>query len=187
VGLIESYRVINGMALKVMGKSYNTHDVSLIREAGDRLLSLAPNIRLIRDDDLQDELLSGEISAAVMYTSQVTLAKMENPRLELVFPREGIGFGIMAGFIPAQAPNPDAAYAFLNYILDPRRGAACFEFLGYYSTYSASDPYISGEFKEFLTLPAGFNTNMEMIENISAEADEEHTRIWTAFKSAAGR
>ncbi|MFP3090445.1 spermidine/putrescine ABC transporter substrate-binding protein [Treponema sp. TIM-1] len=187
VGLIENYRVINGLALKVLGQSYNTGDIGTIRSAGERLLTLAPNIRLIRDDSLENELLAGEISAAVMYTSQVTMAKMENPDLEVVFPKEGIGFGIMAGFIPSKAPNPDAAYAFLNYILDAQRGAQCFEYLGYYSTYSASDPYISKEFKEFLTLPEGFNTDMEMIGSISAEADEEHTRIWTAFKAAAGR
>jgi spermidine/putrescine-binding protein len=187
VGTIENYRVINGMALKVLGKSYNTNNSGDINAAGERLLALAPNIRLIRDDNLQDELLSGEISAGVMYTSQVTMVKMENPDLEVVFPKEGIGFGIMAGFIPSKAPNAEAAYAFLNYIMDPGRGAQCFEYLGYYSTFSASDPYISQEYKSFLTLPAGFNTNMEMIQNISPEADEEHTRIWTAFKAAAGQ
>jgi spermidine/putrescine-binding protein len=187
VGIIENYRVVNGMALKVMGQSYNTNDPETIRAAGGRLLALAPNIRLIKDDDLQNDIISGEISAAVMYTSQVTMAKMENPALKVVFPAEGIGFGIMAGFIPSKAPNPGAAYDFLNYIMDPRRGALCFEFLGYYSTYSASDPYISGGYKEFLTLPEGFNTAMEMIQNISPEADEEHSLIWTAFKSAAGK
>ncbi|MDR0642755.1 MAG: spermidine/putrescine ABC transporter substrate-binding protein [Treponema sp.] len=187
VGLIENHRVINGLALKVLGVSYNTEDLALIRAAGDRLLTLAPNIRLIRDDNLQDELLSGEIAAAVMYTSQVTMAKLENPDLQVVFPREGIGFGIMAGFIPGRAPNPDAAYAFLDYILEARRGAQCFEFLGYYSTYTASDPYIAGEYRDFLTLPEGFNINMEMIGNISPEADEVHELIWTAFKAAAGK
>ncbi|MDR1947799.1 MAG: spermidine/putrescine ABC transporter substrate-binding protein [Spirochaetaceae bacterium] len=187
LGIIDSYRVINGMALKVLGQSYNTEDLRVIGSAGDRLLALAPNIRLIRDDNLQDELISGEIAAAVMYTSQVTMAKLERPDLEVVFPREGIGFGIMAGFIPSKAPNPEAAYAFLNYILDAQRGAQCFEFLGYYSTYSASDPYIAPEFRDFLTLPEGFNVDMEMIQNINAEAEEEHTRIWTAFKAAAGR
>jgi spermidine/putrescine-binding protein len=187
LGIIENYRVINGMALKVLGQSYNIEDRALIRQAGDRLLELAPNIRLIRDDNLQDELISGEISAAVMYTSQVTMAKIENPDLRVVFPREGIGFGIMAGFIPGKAPNPDAAYAFLDYILDAERGARCFEFLGYYSTYAASDPLIGAEYKDFLTLPHGFNVNMEMIQNVSAEADETHSLIWTAFKAAAGQ
>jgi spermidine/putrescine-binding protein len=187
VGIIENYRVINGMALKVLGQSYNVEDLALIRQAGDRLLELAPNIRLIRDDNLQDELISGEISAAVMYTSQVTMAKMENPGLEVVFPKEGIGFGIMAGFIPSQAPNPEAAYAFLDYILDPERGARCFEFLGYYSTYSASDPLISSGYRDFLTLPGGFNEDMEMIQSIGPEAEEVHSLIWTAFKAAAGQ
>jgi spermidine/putrescine-binding protein len=187
VGTIENYRVINGMALKVLGKSYNTNNLADIRAAGERLTALAPNIRLIRDDDLQNDLLSGEISAAVMYTSQVTMALMENPALKVVFPKEGIGFGIMGSFIPSKAPNAEAAYAFLNYLLDPRRGASCFEYLGYYSTYSASDPYISAEYRSFLTLPAGFNTDMEMIGNISGEADEAHSEIWTAFKTAAGQ
>jgi spermidine/putrescine-binding protein len=170
-----------------LGKSYNTLNLGEIRAAGEKLLSLAPNIRLIKDDSLEEEILSGEISVAVMYTSQVTMAMLAKPELKMVFPSEGIGFGIMAGFIPSKAPNPEAAYAFLDYILDGRRGADCFEFLGYYSTYSASDPYISETFKEFLTLPYGFNINMEMIQNISAEAEEEHSLVWTSFKAAAGK
>jgi spermidine/putrescine-binding protein len=185
VGIFGNYRVVNGMALKILGQSYNTNDIGVIRQAGEKLLDLAPNIRLIRDDQLHEELLSGEIAAAVMYTSQATAAKLEDPGLEVVFPSEGIGFGIMGCFIPSGAPNPGAAYAFLNYILDPERGAACFEFLGYYSTFSASDPYISDTYKPFLTLPEGF-TDMEMIQNISPEAEEEHSRIWTAFRERAG-
>jgi spermidine/putrescine-binding protein len=183
VGIIGNFRVINGMALKVMGKSYNTNDLSTIMEAGNLLLKLAPNIRLINNYYLEDELLSGEIKAAVMYTENVTRAKLEDPSLEVVFPKEGIGFGIMAGFIPVNAPNPEAAYKFLNYILDPRRGAECFEHLGYYSTYSASDPFINPEYRAFLTLPEGFNVDMEMIQNISPEAEEIHNRIWTAFRA----
>lgn len=187
VGVIDNYRVVNGFALKVLGVGYNTEDVQDIKMAGEQLLGLAPNVRLLKGDNLQDDLLSGEISAAVMYTSQVTMAKIANPDLKVVFPEEGIGFGIMAGFIPSNAPNADAAYAFLDYILDAERGAACFEHLGYYSTNSAADAYISEEYKEFLTLPEGFDGNMEMIQNISPEAEEQHTLIWTEFKAACGQ
>jgi spermidine/putrescine-binding protein len=186
VGIIANFRVIDGMALKVLGKSYNTENLDDIRAAGERLLTLAPNIRLIKDDDLQNDLLSGEIAAGVMYTSQVTSAKMENSALQVVFPSEGIGYGIMGSFIPSKAPNPEAAYAFLDYILDPQRGAACFEYLGYYCTFSASEPFIGAEYKEFLTLPEGFNVDMEMIGNVSEAATEEHSRVWTAFREATG-
>jgi spermidine/putrescine-binding protein len=189
VGIIDNFRVVNGMALKIMGHSYNSNDLETIREAGYFLKGLAPNIRLIRDDRLENELVSGEISIAVMYTSQVTMAKLEKPELKVVYPSEGIGFGIMAAFIPSGAPHPDTAYAFLDYILDARRGAQCFMYLGYYSTFSGSDPYIDEEYKEFLTIPKDFEgfDSMEMIQNISPEAEALHNLIWTEFKTETGK
>ncbi len=185
VGIIANYRVVNGMALKTMGESYNTEDASVIGEAGARLLELAPNIRLIKDDKLEDDLLSGEISAAVMYTNQVTAAKMADPELEVVFPKEGVGFGIQGMFIPSQAPNADGAYKFIDYILRPEISAQCFEYLGYYCTNKDADALISEEYRDFLTLPADFDQNsMEMIGNVSAETLELHEKIWTEFKAA---
>lgn len=184
VGITSNYRVINGMALKVLGKSYNTNEIADITAAGEKLNELAPNIRLIKDDYIQDDLISGEIDAAVMYTSQVTMAKMTNPELEVVFPSEGIGFGIMAMFVPSKAPNSDAAHKFIDFILQPEIGAKCYEYLGYYCTASASEEYISEEYRDFLTLPADFTADrMEMIENISADADAAHAEVWTEFKS----
>jgi spermidine/putrescine-binding protein len=188
VGLLANYRVIDGIALKTMGQSFNVEDLDVIQQAGDKLLKMAPNVRLIKDDNLQDDLISGEISVGMMYTSEATQARIADPNLKAAYPKEGIGFGIMAGFIPSAAPNASAAYKFLNYILDPQRGAECFEFLGYYSTFSASNQYITDEYKDLLTLPADFDTSkMEMIQNISADANEKHEEIWTAFKTACGQ
>jgi spermidine/putrescine transport system substrate-binding protein len=186
VGIIANYRVIDGMALKILGESYNTTDIATIDKAGEKLNELAPNIRLIKDDNIQDDLISGEIGAAVMYTSQVTTAMMTNPELKVVYPEEGIGFGIMAQFIPSNAPHADAAHKFIDYILDPEVSAKCYEFLGYYCTNLAAEEYINSDYASFLTLPSDFTSdNMEMIENISAEADEEHVKVWTEFKTAA--
>lgn len=187
VGIIGSFRVINGMALKVLGESYNTEDLAAIDAAGEKLLELAPNIRLIKDDNTQDDLLSGEVGAAVLYTSQVTLAKMANPDLEVVFPQEGIGFGIMAQFIPVNAPHAENAYKFIDYILQPEVAAQCFEYIGYYCTNLDAEQYISEEYRDFLTLPEDIGSgSMEMIENVSAEALEEHQKVWTEFKAACG-
>ncbi len=188
LAVIANYRVINGMALKVLGESYNTNDTAVIQQAGQKLLELAPNIRLIKDDNVQDDLLSGEVAAAVMYTSQVTMACMANPDLKVVYPEEGLGFGIMAQFIPVNAPHADEAYEFIDYILRPEVSKQCFEYIGYYSTNQAADERIDEEYKSFLTLPADFTADkMEMIQNISAEADEAHVKAWTEFKAACGQ
>lgn len=185
VGVTENFRVINGMALKVLGESYNTNDVATIEAAGAKLLGLAPNIRLIKDDNLQDDIISGEVAAAVMYTSQVTMAKLERPELEVVFPKEGIGFGIMGMFVPSEAPNAAAAHAFIDYILRPEVSAQSFEWLGYYCTNKDADALIDESMRDFLTLPGDLDTsNMEMIGNISAEAVEAHDKAWTEFKTA---
>jgi spermidine/putrescine-binding protein len=187
IGLIGNFRVINGIALKVLGQSFNTNDLSVLDEAGQKLLELAPNIRLIKDDELQNEILSGEISAGMFYTAQANSAVIENPELKIEYPTEGVGFGIMVAFIPSKAPNPAAAYAFIDYILEPQRGASCFEYLLYYSTFKASDPLISEDLRPLLTLPEGFNIDMEMIENVEAATLEKHEQIWTEFKTAAGQ
>lgn len=187
VGIIDNFRVVNGMALKVLGESYNTEDTATIESAGEKLQELAPNIRLIKDQNTQDDLLSGEVGAAVLYTSQVTLAKMANPDLKVVFPEEGVGFGIMAQFIPSNAPHADNAYKFIDYILRPEISAQCFEYIGYYCTNKDAEEHISEEYRDFLTLPEDIDTgSMEMIENISADAIEVHQRVWTEFKSACG-
>lgn len=186
LAIIGNYRVINGMALKVAGESYNTNDLAVIDAAGEKLLDLAPNIRLIKDDNVQDDLISGEVGAAVMYTSQVTMACLANPDLKVVYPEEGIGFGIMAQFIPVNAPHTEEAYAFMDYILRPEVSKACFEYFGYYSTNSAADGLIDAEYQNFLTLPADFGGKTEMIQNVDAATEEEHVKVWTKFKSACG-
>jgi spermidine/putrescine-binding protein len=182
LGITANYRVINGMALKALGKSYNTEDVADINAAGDKLKALIPNIRILRDLDLDKAMLGGEISAAVMYTGEVTRLKASHPQYRVVYPQEGIGFGIQAAFVPSNAPNPNAAHMFLNYILDPRQGARCFEYSGYYCTYSASEPFISPEYKDFIILP-NFR-DFEMIENLGRDAENAHSRIWRNFRAA---
>ena len=188
IAITANYRVMIGMALKVLGYSYNTNDLAQIDEAGELFYKLADNIRLIKDDNVQDDLISGEVSAAVMYTSQVTMAKMTKPELEVVYPKEGIGFGIMAMFIPSQAPNAEAALKFIDYILRPEVSAKSFEYLGYYCTTKAADDLISEEFKEFLVLPAEFKAeDMEMIGNISPEAADRQEEIWIEFRNRCGQ
>ena len=183
VALTANYRVIDGITLKTMGESFNTEDLDVIRAAGEKLLSLAPNIRVINDNNTQDYLISGEVAAAFLYTSQVSAALQARPDLEVVYPKEGLGFGIMAGFIPSQAPNADAAYAFLDYINQPENAAKCFEYIGYYCTNKAAEEYISEDMKKMIVLPEDAAEG-EIVQNISQEAEDLHAEIWNQFKNA---
>lgn len=179
IALTANYRVINGMTLLTMGKSMNEEDPAVIEEAGQKLLELAPNVRMIQDDNTQNALLNGEAAVAYLYTSQVTQALNENPDLKVVYPQEGLGFGIMSGFIPKNAPNQEAAHQFLNYILEPEVAAECFNYIGYYSTNKEADPLVNPN----LVVPSDV-TKGEIIQNVNAEADEAYNKNWTNFKAA---
>lgn len=186
IALTSNYRVIDGITMMMLGYSMNDEDVDHIQEAGDKLLELAPNVRVINDNNTQDLLLSGEVGAAFLYTSQVSQAVTQNPDLKVVYPEEGLGFGIMAGFIPSDAPNAEAAYAFIEYLLDPEVAAQCFEYIGYYCTNKAAEEYISDDMKDLIVLPEDAAAG-EIVQNVSAEAEDKYNEIWNEFKKACGQ
>lgn len=179
IATIASYRAVEGMVLLTMGKSINEEDPTVIKEAGEKLVSLAPNIRMIQDTNTQNALLNGEASVAILYTSQVIAALQENPDLKVVYPKEGLGFGIMNFFIPKNAPDTEEAYEFLNYILEPEVAAKCFDFVGYYCTNKAADDLVNPD----LVVPDSV-TKGEIIQNVSTEAEEVYNQNWTEFKAA---
>lgn len=167
IATIASYRAVEGMVLLTMGKSMNEQDPAVIKEAGEKLKELAPNIRMIQDTNTQNALLNGEASVGILYTSQVIAALAENPDLKVVYPKEGLGFGIMNFFIPKNAPDTEEAYAFLDYILEPEVAAKCFDFVGYYCTNKAADELVNPD----LVVPDSV-TKGEIIQNVSAEAED---------------
>lgn len=183
IAITANYRVINGITLMTMGESMNTEELAVIEQAGEKLMKLAPNIRVINDSNTQDFLVSGEVAAAFLYTSQVSAAMNAREDLEIVYPKEGLGFGIMAGFIPSNAPNAEAAYAFIDYINRPENAAKCYEYIGYYCTNKAAEDLISEEMREFIVLPEDAAEG-EIVQNISQEAEDLHAEIWNEFKAA---
>lgn len=184
VALMDSERVVMGMTLKTMGESFNTEDLDVIQAAGDKLLELAPNVRVLSQNQTQDFLLSGEVSAAFLFTSQVVLALSQNPDLQVVYPEEGLGFGVDAAFIPSQAPNSDNAHAFLNFILDGEIGAEVSQQTYYLCPNKASYEFLPEEFQKSLIISTDDVPNGEFIQDVGPEATALHEELWTEFKAA---
>ncbi len=180
VALIGNYRVLNGITNLTLGQDFNDQDVDDIKKTGEKLLELAPNVRLIQDDNTQNALLNGEASVGFLYTSQVTAALQENPDLKVVYPEEGLGFGVIGMFIPSQAPDNDEAYQFVDYILQPENAAKCFDYIGYYCTNKAADSLLENQ---DLVVPDTVKEGSS-VENVSAEAEEQYNKNWTEFKAA---
>lgn len=187
VVVMDSSRVVIGITLKTMGKSFNETDPAVLDEAKAKLMGLKPNIRTLSVNNLQDVIISGEAGVGFMFTSQVAMALAERPDLKLVYPKEGLGFGVDALTVPANAPNKDSAYAFLNYVLEPETGAKISSQIMYLCPNLASAAFLPDDYKNnpaFATPPSDLMASAEFVEDVGTETAALYEKIWTEFKQA---
>jgi spermidine/putrescine-binding protein len=114
---VDDPRVMIGAALLVLGYDVNSTDEAQLEEAKQKLLELKPNIRVYDSDSPKTPLLAGDVDLGVVWNGEAFLAYRENPAMKYVFPTEGtINFYDGLG-LPKDAPHPDLAYAWLNYMM----------------------------------------------------------------------
>ena len=184
LGLIDDARVTIGMVLLSMHQSMNTTDDAVLAEAAEKLDALRGNIHVLEYENLHNYLVSGDISVAYTFTPFVALALEANPDLKVVWPEEGLGFGIDGCFIPVNAPLAKNANLFLQYLLRPEVAAVCAEWQYYCSPNEAAKACLS---ESYLNNPV-FNgiydriDDAEYVRNLSSEDEQKYQDIWTTFK-----
>lgn len=183
IGLIDDARVSIGMVLLSMGQSMNTMDDAVLAQAKEKLFALRENIHVLEYENLHNSLISGDISVAYTFTPYVALALDANPNLQVVWPKEGLGFGIDGAFIPANAPHPDNAHAFLNYLLDGQVAAVTAEWQYYCTPNAAAQEFLSDAYKNNPVFNGIYDRigDAEYVMNLGAD-ESKFQDIWTEFK-----
>lgn len=181
--LLDDARVMTAAVLKTLGYSYNTTNEDELAEAKDKLMTLKPNVRVLDYDTAYQYLLTGEVSAAYLFTPFVVICQMENPNLVAVFPEEGIGFGIDSLAIPVNAPHPNNAHLFLDYVMRPEIAAHIAEYQLYINPNAAADELIDPAMKEFsaLNIPEELLPTAEYVQDLG-EFESVYQDIWMEFK-----
>ena len=184
LGLIDDARVTIGMVLLSMGQSMNTTDEAILAEAAAKLEELKANIHVLEYENLHNYLVSGDIGVAYTFTPFVAMALDANPDLKVVWPEEGLGFGIDGCFIPSNAPHAKNANMFLEFLLRPEIAAVCAEWQYYCSPNAAALEVIGDWFKarsEFMGLYERMD-DAEFVMNLPAADEQKFQDIWTTFK-----
>ena len=183
VWLINDARVSIGAALRSMGYSYNTTNEEELAAVSEKLESLKQNVRVLDYDMTYNYLSAGEVKAAYLFTPYVIMSLFENPNLVAVFPEEGIGFGIDSIVIPKNAPHPENANLFLNYLMDAQVAATTVEWQYYCSTNKAAMDVVADWYKNNIVFTGIYERidDGEYIMNLGAEETKFHD-IWTEFK-----
>lgn len=181
--LIDDARNIIGITLKTMGKSFNETDEAVLAEASDKLMPLKQNVRVLDYNRPDQPMVSGEATVGYMFTPGIIWALEERPDLEVVYPVEGMGFGIDSLFIPVNAPHPDNAHAFLDFLLRPEIGVQIAELQAYVCVNRAAYDLLSDEYKSnpALYIPPEILGDTEFIQDVG-DAQLIYNDIWTKFK-----
>jgi spermidine/putrescine transport system substrate-binding protein len=80
-------------------------------------------IRKLTGNDYTDDLARGDAVVTIGWSGDAIQLQADDPNINFVMPEEGCMLWSDNMVIPVGAPNPDAAYAFINYVYDPANQA----------------------------------------------------------------
>ncbi len=148
-------------------------------------------IRRLTGGDYAKDLVTGDAVAVVGWAADAIQLQADNPQLEWVMPAEGCMLWWDHWVVPVGAPNPTAAYDFINYTYEPENQAQIAEWTssvtpvdGIQEMFEKSNPEAA---KSELIFPTA-----EYTENCATPINppggpEAEQRVEEAFESATGK
>ena len=137
ISLLDAPSEMVKAALAWKGRDPNSQNADDLKLAEDVLMSIRPYVRMIHSSNYIDALARGEICVAVGWSGDMLQARDlaseagDGVVVEYAVPKEGsiAWFDLLA--IPADAPHPEAAHAFINYLLEPEVAARNANYVNY--------------------------------------------------------
>ncbi len=155
------------------------------------LTKIRPYIRNINSSEYIEALANGDLCIAVGYNGDVMQARDRahdaNKGIEIKYfvPKEGsiLWFDMLA--IPKDAPDPDSAYAYLNYIMTPQVIADISNFKRYANANAASQPLVLPSVRDDPGIYPPPEQRQKLAVQLADSADQTRaiTRIWQKFKT----
>jgi len=174
-----------------LGKDPNSQSAEDLAQAEAVLLKIRPYIRNFSSSEYIEALANGDLCISVAYNGDVMQARDRareaNKGLEIkyVVPKEGsiLWFDMLA--IPKDAPDPDSAYAFMNYMMMPQVIADVSNFKRYANANLASQPLVLPAVKDDPGIypPPEQRQKLALQLADSAEQTRAITRVWQKFKT----
>ena len=190
VTVLDSQRELMAAALKYLGYSVNDADEAHWKQAKDVILRAKPYWAAFNASSYIKELTLGNIWLAHGYSNDMFQANLDAQNAKrgfsIVFsvPKEGAVLALDNMVIHKDAPRPDLAHQFINYMLDGKNSAELTNLIGSGNPNADALKYIRPEitkvsaiFPDQATLP-----KLEMLKDLNSKQRRVLNRIWTEIK-----
>jgi len=192
VTLLDSAEDVLQLAMNYLHLDPNSTRPEDFKAAERLVLSIRPYIRNFDSSEYMNGLANRETCIAMSWSADYAAARARaeaaGVKVNLAFtvPKEGANESFDALLIPASAPHPHAAHAFLNFILEPRVIAAITNEIHYGNDNRAADPYVSPAIRNDPTLYPTPEIERRLYHSaeITPATERIRTRTWTRIKTA---
>jgi spermidine/putrescine-binding protein len=183
--MLDDVREAFAATLKLMGKSANETDPAVLRQAAERLKQQKRLVRTYNSSDFATLLAAGDVDVAHGWNGELAEAAEESQgKLAYAVPQEGGTLWIDSLVMPAGAKNLDAAYEFLQFVLQPEIAARIVNDVHYAGANKAAlekiDPAIRNN--PAIYPPQDVLNRCEFLEDLG-ETTQLLDELWTEIKA----
>ena len=191
VTLLDAPTEIFATVMRYLGRDPNSEKKEDVKRFEEHLLKIRPHLRYFHSSQNINDLANGEICVAMGWSGDMLIARDraaeagQGVEIAYTIPKEGavIWFDNLA--IPSDAPHPENAHRFLDYIMEPEVAAAISNYVFYANGNRASLPHVDEEVK---TDPGIYPPDEIKVKLFPDLADSPKftrllTRAWTRVKT----
>jgi spermidine/putrescine transport system substrate-binding protein len=174
--------------LKMLGYSLNSVEKAELDEARKILLDVAPHVHSLDSDTYGNKMASEEAVAALGWTGPLyqVLATEETKDSGYSLPSEGSLFWLDTWVMMADAPHPNAAYAWLDFIHRPEVQAIETEYNGYATPNDEAKKLVDPEVLANVAVFPPEDTFDKLEGAKDTSGNNQRLDIWAEFKQAIG-
>ncbi|MBB5222448.1 putrescine transport system substrate-binding protein [Amaricoccus macauensis] len=191
ITMLDSQTDVLQSALAYLGLDPKSTSADDMDKAAELLQKVRPYVRYFHSSQYISDLANAEVCVSIGYSGDVFIAadraEQANNGVTIKYsvPKEGAQqwFDLMA--IPTDAPNPEGALAWMNFIMEPQITADITNYVWYANANTASMEFVEDDIKNDPAIfpPADVVAKLFPTVVYDAKLDRVMTRLWTKVQT----
>ena len=177
--------------LRSLGLDPDSKKAADYQKATDALMKVRGNVKKFHSSEYINALANGDICLVVGYSGDILQAKKRaeeaknGVEIAYAIPKEGALMWFDSMAIPADAPNKDNAFAFINFMMKPEIAARNSNFVSYASGNLAAKAMVKPEIVNNPGIYPNADVMARLFTNSSPDEklQKQITRQWTKVKT----
>jgi putrescine transport system substrate-binding protein len=191
ISVLDTAQELFPAALAYVGANPLSRDPKDIERAAEVMMKIRPYIRKFHSSQYINDLANGDLCLAFGYSGDVIQARgrakdaKNGVEIGYAIPKEGAMLWVDMMAIPADAPHPENALAFIDNILKPETIAAISNTVGYPNPNKAATDLVDEEIRNDPEIypPESVRAKLFFDQPVTPEFERLRTRAWTRVKS----